>query len=250
MGLRRGSRAGRGWGRCARRSGGAAGPAGRCRCRRRPGSRRRRRAPARAASEKALPSGPLTQTPSPASSSQSRSVPGRSPSIRKSSRTPSAAGLGVGDRERPRQERPLRPLRPSAARRRACRTGPAAGSGPSPVEQREDPVAARGTVLGDLAEPPPEAARSSRLLRPSVGARGSPGGSGPRRPSLLGGDRPGGRRGAGHRRHAGDAVADRGGADLVAVGAGAGAGRGVDHQVAAALADQVDDVRASPRRAC
>ena len=42
--------------------------------------------------EKALPSGPVTQTFSPASSSQSRSVPGPTPSTRKSSRTPSFAG--------------------------------------------------------------------------------------------------------------------------------------------------------------
>jgi len=42
--------------------------------------------------EKELPSGPLTQTFSPGSISQSRSVPGPIPSIRKSRRTPLAAG--------------------------------------------------------------------------------------------------------------------------------------------------------------
>jgi len=42
--------------------------------------------------ENELPSGPLTQTFSPGSSSQRRSVPGPMPSIRKSRRTPPAAG--------------------------------------------------------------------------------------------------------------------------------------------------------------
>ena len=55
-------------------------------------------------SEKALPSGPVTQTPSPASSSQSRSVPG--PIALDQEVEPHAVlGRGrLGDRERPRQE--------------------------------------------------------------------------------------------------------------------------------------------------
>ena len=67
------------------------------------------RAPAPRGSEKALPSGPLTQTPSPASSSQSRSVPGPIPSIRKSSRTPPAAGpVSATESARGRKGRPPR----------------------------------------------------------------------------------------------------------------------------------------------
>ena len=159
---------------------------------------------------------------------------------------PPSRRLGVGDREGPRQEGPAAVAPPSGARRRACRTGPARGSGPSRVEQREDAVAAGGAVLGRPRRAGARTGRGHRRARvgPASRRRGSPAGERTSAsPCSLRGDRPHRRRGAGHRRHAGDAVADRGGADLVAVGAGAGAGRRVDHQVAAPLADQVDDVR-------
>ncbi len=106
-------------------------------------------------SEKALPSGPVTQTLAPASSSQSRSVPGPIPSIRKSSRAPARGRAGLGDRDRSRQERTLAGLLPvglggehvelAGQRRR-----------PVGVEQREDAIAAGGTSLADPAEAAPE----------------------------------------------------------------------------------------------
>ena len=50
---------------------------------------------------------------------------------------PARGRPGLGDRDRPWQERPLPPSAQWRSRRRACRTGPAAGSGPSPSSREK-----------------------------------------------------------------------------------------------------------------
>src|SRR5436190_10820901 len=59
----------------------------------------------------------------------------------------------------------------------------------------------------------------------------------------LGEDRSRSGGGTGHRRHAGNTVADGGGSDLVAVAAGPAAGWRVDHEVHLVVSDVVHDVR-------
>ena len=244
-----------------RAGGGARAPAARRRSRRRPGSR-----PAASGSQlaraarRAGPSGPVTQSRSPGlERGRAARCPGRrrGPGSRAAARPRFA--LAVGDREGPGQVGPAVLAAPARLGGEHVEL-PGGRLGPVGVEHREDPVAAGLEVPGHLAGAPPERGRDPRppgsrrsltsaMPRGSCGSDAAPGG---RRtsasPLRLGEDRARGGGGAGHRRHAGDAVADGRGADLVAVGAGARAGRGVDHQVHLAAADAVDDVAASPRR--
>ncbi len=166
---------------------------------------------------------------------------------------------GIGDRERSRQVRaPAVPSPPGLRGQHVELAGGRLGTGG--VQGREDPVAAGGEVSRHLAAPTAKRG-GDPLAQPRR----------PRWPSPLrwlellrlmefleradlglaasrGEDRPGRRGRAGHRRHAGDAVADGLGPDLIAVGPGAGARRRVDDEVDL-TADGCSRRRsASPRR--
>ena len=92
------------------------------------GARRR----PRAATAKELPSGPVTQTPSPAAErAEPLASPGRPRRAgSRAARRRRARGRGLGDRDRPRQEGPAVLGAPALRRRRACRTGPPPARGP------------------------------------------------------------------------------------------------------------------------
>ena len=109
-------------------------------------------------SAKALPSGPVTQTFSPGSSAQRRSVPGPMPSTRKSSRTPLAAGP-ISATEIARGRKGLSPAPAQLAAAAEHVELARSWLGALAVEQGEDAVAVRGSVLSDLAESPAERCR-------------------------------------------------------------------------------------------
>ena len=164
-GPRRGSRAEPGRARCARRSDGAVEPTARCRCRRRRGWRQLRSRKAPWVRKNCCRVGPFAQTRSPTASSQSRSVPGPMPSIRKSS-WPAMVTGSVRRHEKARGRKGARPAPPSAARRRHVELAPAEARDLGVSEREECVVSA-----GDASSPSPHrrgapmAERRGRALR-------------------------------------------------------------------------------------
>ena len=246
---RRGSRAATGAGARPRAARPAGSPAARSRRRR----RRAARGGPRPAAAKPRPSGPSTQSPSPAPQlARAARVPGPT----SSSMNSQAAVLGhAQDGERARQERAARPS-PAPALGRGEHVELARGAARGRRgRRREHDVGAELVALGARAarrRPNGASVRArggadrahARGLRPRAPPRWSSWSEStagaPWRAAAIA---RAAASAAGQRRQARDPARDRGAADLPAVGARARAGRGVDDEVDVAALDPVDDVR-------